>query len=221
MQWLRGGRCSFVFASLLACAAAAQASTIIDLSAGGSGTANGSIYTWTGHQPTGSGAIDWFLRVHDRHGIQAREIRIEDLVVRTITGTDYYEFLLDVNESASPAGELISLDNIQIYVGDDLRYDSDVGANGDTTIVLDYTLNSGSGSGDMLFYVPVSLFAGTLPSDSVHFYSLFSNADAGFEEWGLIEQASLSDISMVPEPGAMLLVGTGLLLAARRLRKAS
>ncbi|HJU43973.1 MAG TPA: PEP-CTERM sorting domain-containing protein [Vicinamibacterales bacterium] len=35
-------------------------------------------------------------------------------------------------------------------------------------------------------------------------------------------QASTNDDRvMVPEPGAMLLVGTGLLLAARRLRKTS
>jgi len=33
--------------------------------------------------------------------------------------------------------------------------------------------------------------------------------------------ANLRDISVVPEPGVMLIVGTGLLLAARRLQQSS
>ena len=198
----------------------ARASTIIDLSAGDSGSANGAIYSWTGQAGTGSGAIDWFLRVHDSRRTQTREIRMSDLVVRNITGIDYYEFLLDLNESQGHDRELITLDNVRIFVGGDLVYNNDIGANGNTTIAMDGSRNSGSGSGDLLFYVPVSVFAGTLPGDVVQFHSLFGNADAGFEEWGLREQA-LTDITAVPEPGAMLLVGTGLLLAARRLRKTS
>ena len=221
MEWFRGGRCALILASFFVCATAAQASTIIDLSAGGSATANGAIYEWTVQQATGSGAVDWFLRVRDHQSTQTRDIRIADLVVKNVSGIDYYEFLLDLNESSGHDRELINLDGVQIYAGGDLRYNSDVGANGDTTIVMDGTLNSGSGSGDLFFYVPVSVFAGTLPSDQVYFYSLFSNSDAGFEEWGLLEQASLNQITAVPEPGAMLLVGTGLLLAARRLRRTS
>ena len=179
-------RSTFLFASVLACASAAQANTIIDLSAGGSGTANGSIYPWTGSQPTGSDVMDSFLRIDHLGATHTHEIRIADLVVKNISGIDYYGFLLDINE-----------------------------------ILMDGTLNSGSGTGDLFLYVPVSVFAGTLPGDQVYFYSLFSNSDAGFEEWGLLEQASLNQIAAVPEPGAMLLVGTGLLLAARRLRKTS
>jgi hypothetical protein len=219
MEWFRGGRFTLVLASILAGAAAAQASTIIDLSSGGSGEANGAIYTWTGQEATGSGNIDWFLRVFDNGRTQMRDIRMSDLVIKNVTGVDYYEFLLDVNERSGGDGELISLDNVQISVGGNVVYNSDVGANGDTTILLDYSLNSGSGSGDMTFDVPVSLFAGTLPTDVVQFSSMFSNSDAGFEEWGLSPDASLTGVSAVPEPGAMLLLGTGLLLAARRLRK--
>ena len=110
MEWFRGGRLALILASFLGCATAAHASTIIDLSAGGSEPANGVISAWTGQQTTGSG---------------------------------------------------------------------------------------------------------------VDFHPLFSNSEASFEEWGLLEEASLSQIVAVPEPGAMLLVGTGLLLASRRLRKTS
>ena len=59
------------------------------------------------------------------------------------------------------------------------------------------------------------------PGPDESFHSLFNNSEAGFDEWGLPERADLNEITEVPEPGAMLLVGTGLLLAARRLRKTS
>ena len=48
-----------------------------------------------------------------------------------------------------------------------------------------------------------------------------SNPDAAVEDLGMLNQARMSNMIAVPEPGAMLLVGTGLLLAARRLRKNS
>lgn len=242
---------------------AAWASTIIDLTAeGSSGSSNGSLYVWTDFSATGSGTINAFLRVQNRGteqgynhslghnvpwdtkpGIHTHDIQMEDLVVRNITGTDYYEFLLDINESNGHDNELLSLDNIQIYTRPDpitspdesfshlgdLRYNNDTGANGDTTVRLNYNLNPGSGGGDMFFYVPVSFFAGTLDSDYVYFYSLFGNmheSDAGFEEWAMLQNVTggggegggPGGVPVVPEPGTMLLFGTGLMFAARRLR---
>jgi hypothetical protein len=234
-------------------AATAQASAIIDLIENDSGSANGALYTWTSTQPTGTGVMNTFLRVQNRGteqgynhslggqspwdtkaGIHTHDIQMQDLVIATISGVDYFQFLLDINESSGHDNEFLSLDNVQIYTRDgaitsadegfshlgDLRFNSDVGADGDTTVNLDYSLNSGSGSGDMFLYVPTSLFAGTAPSDFVYFYSQFGNtlaSDAGFEEWGLLPGAGEA-MPVVPEPASMVLFGTGLLLVVRRLR---
>ena len=252
-------RSAILVAALLGYAGAAQASTIIDLTGGGSGGSNGALYVWTDFSATGSGVIDAFLRIQNRGteqgynhslghnvpwdtkpGIHTHDIQMEDLVVKNITGVDYFEFLLDINESSGHDNELLSLDNIQIYTRSgaissadegfshlgDLRFNNDAG--GDTTVLLNYNLNSGSGSGDMFLYVPVSLFAGAQPDDYVYFYSLFGNSngsDAGFEEWAMLQPTgsggsggSGNQPPVVPEPGTMLLMGTGLAFAARRLR---
>jgi hypothetical protein len=52
-------------------------------------------------------------------------------------------------------------------------------------VLLDYRLNSGSGSGDMLMYIPESVFAG---GSFVYLYSLFGElhpGNAGFQEWAV------------------------------------
>lgn len=241
----------------LGSASPAQASAIIDLIGGDSGSSNGALYAWTDFGPTGTGVMNTFVRVQNRGteqgynhslggqvpwdtkaGIHTHDIQMQDLVTATITGVDYFEFLLDINESSGHDNEFLSLDNVQIYTRNgpitspdesfshlgDLRFNSDLGPDGDTTVHLDYSRNSGSGSGDMFLYVPVSLFAGTLPSDYVYFYSHFGDAfpsDAGFEEWGLLTNAGggPGQPPVIPEPGTMLLMGTGLALAARRLRR--
>jgi hypothetical protein len=179
-------------------------------------------------------------------GLWTHDIQYEDLVVRNVLGVDYYEFLLDINEAANDENRLLSLNNVQIFTRDgaissgpnedfsDLgtqRFNSDTGADGDTTVNLDYTLNDGSGTGDMFLLVPVANFAGTLPGDFVYFFSEFGNpneSDAGFEEWSMRQQLAAGggeggggvpdNTAPVPEPGSMMLLGTGLLFAARKLR---
>ena len=263
-------RSAVLVSSLFGVASVAHASTIIDLTSGGEGGSNGALYVWTDYSATGSGVINAFLRVQNggteqgynhslghnvpwdtKPGIHTHDIQMDDLVVKNITGVDYYEFLLDINESNGHDNELLSLDNIQIYTRNgaidsadesfdhlgDLRYNNDTGANGDTSVLLNYDLNPGSGSGDMFFYVPVSLFAGSLPDDYVYFYSLFGGmnpSDAGFEEWAMLQADVIgggggegggeggggNPPPVVPEPGTMLLMGTGLAIAAKkRLQK--
>jgi hypothetical protein len=106
-------------------------------------------------------------------------------------------------------------------------------------VLLDYTFNHGSGSGDMFFYLPVSAFAaGT--GNYIYLYSQFglvgcrSDAGAlvtcdhltpkdyrnsdGFEEWARVEGGGAT----VPEPGYLLLlslVGVPFILVQRRRQR--
>ena len=106
-----------------------------------------------------------------------------------------------------------------------LRYDMDAGA--DSVVVLDYTLNPGSGQYDMELRVPVGNFAGALPTDYVHLYSKFGvlgvnpgtvqgtalpNGDYGvsdgFEEWA---RNPTTTTIRVPDGGAtVMLLGLGI-----------
>lgn len=94
-------------------------------------------------------------------------------------------------------------------------------------VLTDYTLNNGSGSGDMFFYIPVSAFAGT-SGNYVYLYSKFGlvglqgtrnygNSD-GFEEWARVEGGGAA----VPEPSHLLflsLLSVPLVLAHRRKQR--
>src|SRR5712691_11699355 len=161
-----------------------------------SGTA---IFEFTQPQPTGTGYIAPFLRIQangseqgyntsggepfdDKAGIWTHDIQFSDLQTTTITvnGTAYFQILLDVNE---PGGDksLISLDRLEFYTSPTgsqtttdlsqlgtLRWSLD-GA-GDSYVLLDASRNSGSGSGDMFAYIPVSAFAGVSDTDFIYMY---------------------------------------------------
>ncbi len=147
-----------------------------------------------------------------------------------VLGT-YYEFLLDINQRAS--NSLLSLDSFILYTAptaltdaaqlSDLtsvateRYNLGVG----NEILLDYNLNSGSGSGDMYAYIPVSLFAGASNTDFVYLYSQFGAKggayaeNAGFEEW-----ATRPTASAVPDAGSTaVLLGLGLIVLSFATRR--
>ncbi|HXH23619.1 MAG TPA: PEP-CTERM sorting domain-containing protein [Vicinamibacterales bacterium] len=100
-------------------------------------------------------------------------------------------------------------------------YDMDT-ATQDAYVQLDYLLSGeGSGSSDMVFYLDSARFG---DYKYVYLFSQFGDfknksykyeSQAGFEEW-FTKLGPPSDITVIPEPGTLLLLGTGLGFAARR-----
>ena len=168
-----------------------------------------------------------------------------------IGGTNYREFFLDVNENSSTPNRYLSLDKLQIFLGASGNlgnyvasgltgtlnglspiYNMDTGVSGigdlqDNWIQLDYSLNSGSGQGDMVAYIPDSLFTNTGENPYVYLYSQFGTTtsgptslttDAGFEEWWTRSPIAVPQTA-VPEPTALVLLGSGLALVARTIRR--
>src|SRR2546423_4608029 len=96
---------------------------------------------------------------------------LSTIPIATIGGINYMQFLLDINQTG--VDPLLSLDEVQIFlegVGNltvDVAtlstlgtpiYDLDTGAN--NFVLLNYNLNTGSGSGDMFIYIPPRLLPG-------------------------------------------------------------
>ena len=186
------------------------------------------------------------------HKLLLSDVPIVTLTVNGQTH-QYYQFLLDVNQNTGGQGadQLLSLNQIQIFQSTIDRMDSntptqtsgsspilafDGSAGGSVSevfrfnnsgdvrdILLDYALNSGSGSGDMFLNVRVEDFTG--PGNYVILYSQFgsppggSGANDGFEEWAVLQG---NTTQAVPAPPAFLLMGLGAAImgfVARRRRE--
>jgi len=242
---IRWGFAALVAAALLPSGASADV-VPIDLVNNTSGSAPNSLFFQTQQQPTGTGVIDPFVRIQqtghesgyntsgsnyqfdEKAGIWTHALPLNSLTSVTVNGKAYYEFLLDINESATDTHRLLSLNEVQIYLGKDGNYDqnnnkftSDVGfgPNGtksalvydldsggvDRTVELDYKLNHGSGSGDMYMYIEKSLFDDAAAKSGygfVYLYSAFGSpngSNAGFEEWAT--QPRIKDTTKPPTNG--------------------
>jgi len=141
----------------------------------------------------------------------------------------HYEFLLDINQKGAegrdddPAWDL-SLDKLQIAVwgsGDLIGYstifaypiyDLDSAPDGDTRIILNAKINSGSGQGDMFAYIPCSLFPADPTGQYVYLYSLFGEGGVipnndGYEEWAVQLPFSLTLTLLSPNGNDTLTAG--------------
>lgn len=225
-----------------------QAATL-DLSTASvsSGTINGAQFFNKSVVGFGSGAAVDFLTFDDsgyntegttEFGTGNRHIAINrsTLQLVNIAGTLYREFAFDMNEPGNK-NSLLSLDTVEIYLSDvgnltgynfagaaTLIYDLDAGE--DSWIKLDATLQGGPGSGssDLLMYIPDSLFAGSAYGDDPFVY-LYSETGgqggalanhAGDEAWVYLSSGSAA----VPLPMAVWLFLSGFIgligLSARK-----
>ena len=120
-----------------------------------------------------------------------RDLLLTAVPTVTIGGVQYRQFLLDINQTNN--NPLLSLDNVKIFLSNTagalavlnpattnvgtglgtLIYNLD--GNKDNGILLNYTLNSGSGQGDMFLDVPNSLFVGGFTN--VYLWSQFGGQD--------------------------------------------
>lgn len=155
-----------------------------------------------------------------------------------LDGVLYREFLLDINQDKSGDGRFLSLDKLEIYLANegDLtgHQTGDIGtmiyemgkdvSGADNWILMDYSLNHGSGSGDLFAYIPNSLFDFESLGSYVYLYSMFGASNNGaypntasFEEWAV--RKDVGTPPPVPVPGAVLLGFIGLFVAGKKLRK--
>jgi hypothetical protein len=225
------------------------------LSVGANPTGSGFINSFVRINPGGSATMEQGYNTSGRP-VQFDEntsptfthgVTFSSIAIINVGNTPCYEFLLDINQTN--ANPLLTLTALQIYATtgpNTLGLTPGVGFAGaqstvplydlgNNTVQLDYSLNGGSGNGDMLFVIPVaSLLHNNTTFPNFVLYSRFGPppigafpANDGFEEWAHISGQGVPGVptvfdnppTAVPAPPALVLGGIGALgLIGRRLR---
>jgi hypothetical protein len=158
--------------------------------------------------------------------IFTRSLHLSNIPTIDIGGSLYREFVLDINQKSSSA--LLSLDQLRLYVGGagnltgynpstnqlaGLNPIYDLNASGaGNWILLNSKLNPGSGKGNMLAYIPDSLFQGQGQGADpfVYLYSEFGvnqSANGGFEQWAAGDSLVNSGVGSIS--GSLCNMATG------------
>lgn len=221
----------------------AMATALNLVNPGDQGTINGAIFYRTDPNPTGTGNIQSFLRIHHNDteqgyntdgdfqfdevgGAFTHSIQLVNIGrVSFDNGTTYYrEFMLDAAESTN--SQPLTLVDMRLYlepVGDLDEWPDEFGPAlwelGDGNSVT-LTPDPGNGRGDMYVYIPDNLFIDDPENPYLYLYSRFTGTDGSFEEWSTQDTPEDDDPPpVVPEPMTLSLLGIGLGLGALLRRK--
>lgn len=188
------------------------------------------------------------------HAIQFGDLQV---LTNPNNGSQFVRFLLDINQTS--ANPKLNLEDVQIFIsktGDQstetlngtgllqladsarLVYRMDYGLldPGDNKVTLDYSLNSGSGSGDMYLDIPVSMFTSAFSGGSayntaakqssayVYLYSKFGSIpytnNDGFEEWAFLSRTDDGGgFSGAPEPSTVMLAALAIMAARSAVKR--
>jgi len=186
-----------------------------------------------------------------------RAVTVGEIGITTVGGQNVMRFILDINQTS--ANPQLNLDEVQIFISTSpnqstetltgtglvdlsnsyLVYRMDAGDTGNK-VTLDYSLNSGSGSGDMYLDIPVADLIGAFNAGGtlfdtdpernsayIYLYSKFGsdpyNNNDGFEDWTYVKGGKFGEPPCTtpdcgggggggnaPEPGSMALAGLAL-----------
>jgi len=193
------------------------------------------------------------------HQITVGEIGFLDLNGPDTDGGVVMRFLLDINQTG--ANPFLLLSEVQIFLSlTPNQSNEDPLANGELAHLLDsalvyqmdagdtsngallnYDLNGGSGSGDMILDIPIEMFAGAFAALGLdtedlqngaylYLYSRFERNNDGYEEWTHFQGEPIGETpcdpnvedcgpNFIPEPNSMLLFGLGLLGSAIAVKR--